>query len=77
MLGQTITANAFQVNLNVRWEIDLWSRLRSVEEAARAQILSAEAAQQALLRYQQSIQGPSRRWKMPLWDTKRQKNRLG
>lgn len=49
MLGQTVTANAYKINLNASWEIDLWGRLRSAEEAARAQILSAEAAQQALL----------------------------
>ncbi len=49
MLGQVLTVNAYQVNLNTSWEIDLWGRLRGAEEAARAQILSAEAAQQALL----------------------------
>ncbi len=49
IMGESVISNAYQINLNASWEIDLWGRLRSAEEAARAQIMSAEAAQEALL----------------------------
>ncbi|MCX8026924.1 MAG: efflux transporter outer membrane subunit [Thermodesulfovibrionales bacterium] len=48
VLNQPITSNELALNLNVGWEIDLWGRIRSAEESAKAQILSAEEGRNAL-----------------------------
>ncbi|MEM7755718.1 MAG: efflux transporter outer membrane subunit, partial [Planctomycetota bacterium] len=39
----------FNANLNVGWELDLWGRIRRSEEAARAELLSAEEARRGVV----------------------------
>ncbi|MEM5313370.1 efflux transporter outer membrane subunit [Paraburkholderia sp. JHI869] len=43
----SVTTNQFQLNGMVSWEIDLFGRLRRMTEAARADYLGTQAAQQA------------------------------
>lgn len=40
--------NSYRAQVNVAYEIDLWGRLRSTSEAARAQLLASEAAQETV-----------------------------
>jgi len=42
------TANAFLGVLNAAWELDLWGRLRRLDEAARARYLATEEARRGL-----------------------------
>lgn len=48
-IGETITGNNLNLNFNLNWEIDFWGRLKSIDESAKAQLLSAEDAKEALL----------------------------
>src|SRR5262245_9739855 len=41
--------NLYDVNLGVAWEIDLWGRIRRLNEAARAQVLATEEARRGVL----------------------------
>ncbi|MDD5168771.1 MAG: TolC family protein, partial [Syntrophales bacterium] len=43
------TYNSYQVTLNASWEIDIWGKLRRATEASRADLLSTEAARQAVI----------------------------
>jgi multidrug efflux system outer membrane protein len=43
------TDDFFDVNVGVSWEIDLWGRIRRLNEAARAQYLATEEAQRGVL----------------------------
>ncbi|CAG9267599.1 efflux transporter outer membrane subunit [Paraburkholderia unamae] len=43
----SVTSNQFQLNGMVSWELDLFGRLRRMTEAARAEYLGTQAAQQA------------------------------
>ena len=43
------TESFYDVNLGVSWEIDLWGRIRRLDEAARAQYLATEEAQSGVL----------------------------
>ena len=45
----TATANLHTVNVNFGWELDLWGRIRRLNEAARAQYLSSEEARRGVL----------------------------
>jgi multidrug efflux system outer membrane protein len=42
-------SNAFEVNLGVFFELDLWGKLRSATEAARAQLLATEEAKRTVI----------------------------
>ena len=44
-----ITDNLYDVNLGVSWEIDLWGRIRRLNEAARADVLASEEARRGIL----------------------------
>lgn len=44
-----ITDNLYDVNLGVSWEIDLWGRIRRLNEAARAAVLASEEARRGIL----------------------------
>lgn len=41
--------NAFQINLGVSFELDLWGKLRSATEAARAQLLATEETRRTVI----------------------------
>jgi multidrug efflux system outer membrane protein len=41
--------NAFNVGLNVSWEIDLWGRIKRANEAALAELMSTQAAQRGVM----------------------------
>ncbi len=43
------TDNLYDVNLGVSWEIDLWGRIRRLNESARAQYLATEEARRGVL----------------------------
>ncbi len=43
------TDDFFDVNLGVSWEIDMWGRIRRLNEAARAQYLTTEEARRGVL----------------------------
>jgi len=43
------TANQYQAEATVFWEIDLWGRLRRSTESARAQLLATEASQHGVI----------------------------
>lgn len=43
------TEDFYDVNLGVSWEIDLWGRIRRLNEAARAQYLATEEARRGVL----------------------------
>ena len=43
------TEGLYDVNLGVSWEIDLWGRIRRLNEAARAQYLTTEEARRGVL----------------------------
>jgi multidrug efflux system outer membrane protein len=40
-----VTGGAYAVDINASWEIDLWGRIRRLNESARAQLLASEEAQ--------------------------------
>jgi len=46
--GAPAISNVESVSVNVSWEIDLWGRVRRANEAARAQLLSADYARHAV-----------------------------
>ena len=46
--GGGVTANSFVAALNASWEIDLWGRIRRLNEAARAQFLASEEARRGV-----------------------------
>ena len=41
--------NGIQVNLGLSWELDLWGRIRLLNDAARAQVLASEEARRGVL----------------------------
>ena len=43
------TVNLHSVNVNFNWELDLWGRVRRLNEAAKAQYLSSEEARRGVL----------------------------
>ncbi len=45
----TATSNLNAVNVNFGWELDLWGRIRRLNEAARAQYLATEDARRGVL----------------------------
>lgn len=47
--GTNFSASYLQTGLNLSWEIDIWGRLRRLNEAARAQYLSQGEARHAVL----------------------------
>jgi multidrug efflux system outer membrane protein len=46
--GGGATGNSFEAALNASWEIDLWGRLRRLNQAARAQFLASEEARRGV-----------------------------
>src|SRR5262249_22700416 len=46
--GTGQTRNAFDAAFNATWEVDLWGRLRRLNEAARAEYLATEQARQGV-----------------------------
>lgn len=46
--GNGATADGFDAYLGVAWELDLWGRVRRLDEAARAQFLATEEAQRGV-----------------------------
>jgi outer membrane protein, multidrug efflux system len=47
--GSTATYNLNAVNVNFGWELDLWGRIRRLNEAAKAQYLATEDARRGVL----------------------------
>jgi multidrug efflux system outer membrane protein len=45
----TATTNAYSVDVNFGWELDIWGRIRRLNEAARAEYLSSEEARKGVL----------------------------
>jgi len=45
----TATGNLNQVNVNFGWELDVWGRIRRLNEAAKAQYLASEEARRGVL----------------------------
>ena len=45
----TATGNLNQVNVNFGWELDVWGRIRRLNEAAKAQYLASEDARRGVL----------------------------
>lgn len=45
----TATSNLYTVNVNFGWELDLWGRIRRLNEAAKAQYLASEEARRGVL----------------------------
>ncbi|HKF42002.1 MAG TPA: efflux transporter outer membrane subunit [Thermoanaerobaculia bacterium] len=43
------TVNLHSVNVNFNWELDLWGRIRRLNEAAKAQYLATDAARKGVL----------------------------
>lgn len=43
------TTNAWAANVNFGWELDLWGRIRRLNESAKAQYLATEEARRALI----------------------------
>ena len=46
--GTGSTASSFEAALNASWEIDLWGRVRRLNEAARAQFFASEEARRGV-----------------------------
>ena len=44
-----VTEDLYDVNLGVSWEIDLWGRIRRLNEGARADVLATEEARRGVL----------------------------
>jgi outer membrane protein, multidrug efflux system len=47
--NSTATSNLNNVNVNFGWELDLWGRIRRLNEAAKAQYLATEEARRGVL----------------------------
>ena len=47
--NNTATTNLYSVNVNFGWELDIWGRIRRLNEAARAEYLSSEEARKGVL----------------------------
>jgi multidrug efflux system outer membrane protein len=47
--GQGAVGTGISVNLGLSWELDLWGRIRLLNEAARAQVLASEEARRGVL----------------------------
>jgi multidrug efflux system outer membrane protein len=47
--NSTATQNLHNVNVNFGWELDLWGRIRRLNEAAKAQYLATEEARRGVL----------------------------
>ncbi|MBZ4193967.1 MAG: efflux transporter outer membrane subunit [Candidatus Contendobacter sp.] len=47
--GTELTIDSYQVNLGASFELDLWGKLRSATEAARAQLLATEEAKRTVI----------------------------
>ena len=47
--GTDLTSDLYQVNLGASFELDLWGKLRSATEAARAQLLATEEAKRTVI----------------------------
>ncbi|MDG4551575.1 MAG: efflux transporter outer membrane subunit [Candidatus Contendobacter sp.] len=47
--GTPLTNSAFQIDLGVSFEVDLWGKLRNATEAARAQLLATEEAKRTVI----------------------------
>ncbi len=47
--GNGTTANGFDAYLGAAWELDLWGRVRRLDEAARSQYLATEEGRRAVL----------------------------
>ena len=45
----TATSNAISANVNFGWELDIWGRIRRLNEAAKAQYLASEDARRGVL----------------------------
>jgi multidrug efflux system outer membrane protein len=45
----TATTNAISANVNFGWELDIWGRIRRLNEAAKAQYLASEEARRGVL----------------------------
>jgi multidrug efflux system outer membrane protein len=48
-VGTGTTANSFLGTVNAAWEVDLWGRVRRLDEAGRAQYLASVAARRGVL----------------------------
>jgi multidrug efflux system outer membrane protein len=46
--GEGLNANSYLAALNATWEIDLWGRIRRLNESARAQFLATEEARRGV-----------------------------
>ena len=47
--NNTATTNLYTVNVNFGWELDIWGRIRRLNEAAKAEYLSSEEARKGVL----------------------------
>ena len=47
--NSTATTNLYSVNVNFGWELDIWGRIRRLNEAAKAEYLSSEEARKGVL----------------------------
>ncbi|HEX5133683.1 MAG TPA: efflux transporter outer membrane subunit [Candidatus Krumholzibacteria bacterium] len=47
--GNRSTDNYFEVSLGASWEIDIWGKIRRASEAARADLMGAEAGRRAVV----------------------------
>jgi multidrug efflux system outer membrane protein len=47
--GTSRTNNTYEISANASWELDIWGRIRRSSEAARADLLSAEENQRAVI----------------------------
>ena len=52
--ANAIERNNYRAQLNVAYELDLWGRLRSAGDAARAELLATQAAQESAIRSSKS-----------------------
>jgi multidrug efflux system outer membrane protein len=48
LIGQASTSNRYRTELAVSWELDFWGKYRDASQAAREQMLAAEANREAL-----------------------------
>jgi multidrug efflux system outer membrane protein len=47
--GESPYVNNFELGASVRWELDLWGRVRRADEAARAELLSSQEARRGVM----------------------------
>jgi outer membrane protein, multidrug efflux system len=47
--GESPYVNNFELGAGVRWELDLWGRVRRADEAARAELLSSQEARRGIM----------------------------